>query len=91
MGTRRLAREQALQILYQWDLRRENLETTIETFWEANTSGENERDFTERLVEGVVEHLEDIDQRIVRIPSSPVSLGCRDGGKYRGGDERRVS
>lgn len=66
MGTRRVAREYALQMLYQWDLRREDLDTSIATFWEVNHSVDHLREFAERLVRGTVEHLEEIDRLIVR-------------------------
>jgi len=65
MGTRRLAREHALQILYQWDLRRDDLNSTIATFWEVHKAGEDGGDFSERLVRGTVEHLDSIDSLIV--------------------------
>jgi N utilization substance protein B len=61
MGTRRAAREYALQILYQWDLRRDGVDATIATFWEVNSASDDARAFAERLVRGTVEHLDEID------------------------------
>jgi N utilization substance protein B len=66
MGNRRAAREFALQMLYQWDLRRDNLDRSISTFWEVNKSDEDVRSFADRLVYGTVEHLDVIDPLIER-------------------------
>ena len=66
MGNRRTAREYALQMLYQWDLRRDNLDTSIATFWEVTSAEDDVRTFADRLVYGTVEHLQDIDPLIER-------------------------
>ena len=66
MGNRRAAREYALQMLYQWDLRRDNLDTSIATFWEVTSAEDDVRTFADRLVYGTVEHLQDIDPLIER-------------------------
>ena len=66
MGSRRAAREYALQMLYQWDLRRDNLDTSIATFWEVNKAEDDVRTFADRLVYGTVEHLEALDPLIER-------------------------
>ena len=66
MGSRRAAREYALQILYQWDLRRDNLDKSIAIFWEVTKVEDDVRAFADRLVNGTVEHLESIDQLIER-------------------------
>jgi N utilization substance protein B len=75
MGTRRRAREFALQILYQLDLQEQlGDEQGITLFWknfatqqteEASAADDAEaRPFAEQLVRGVREHLGDIDGRI---------------------------
>ena len=66
MGNRRAGREFALQMLYQWDLRRDKLDTLIATFWEVNTVDDEIRSFADRLVYGTVEHLELLDPLINR-------------------------
>ena len=66
MGNRRAAREYALQVLYQWDLRRDNLDSVIATFWEVNTADDDVREFADRLVQGTVEHLDTLDALIER-------------------------
>lgn len=65
-GKRREARQDAVQILYQFDLN-PNLTviSAIEAFKNSFTDGKPEIDpFTERLVKGVVENLKEIDRRI---------------------------
>ncbi len=66
MGNRRAAREYALQMLYQWDLRRDNLDASIATFWEVTRAEDEVRTFADRLVRGTVVHVEAIDRVIER-------------------------
>jgi transcription antitermination protein NusB len=68
---RRLAREAALQILYQWELGGAPLDRTIEVFWEVRDDEVPDRDaepadraFAERLARGTVEALADLDPTI---------------------------
>jgi N utilization substance protein B len=68
MSSRRRSREHALQILYQWDMRKQPVEESIEAFYGSLYSEENaapERDeFLEQLVRGTVEKAEEIDALI---------------------------
>lgn len=77
MGMRRRGRESALQMLYQLDVQPElPVEAAIARFWSSFERAEDapaataddaeSRAFDERLVRGVVEHLQEIDARIVR-------------------------
>lgn len=71
MPSRHRARQRALQILFLWDARRQPVEDAIASYYESLYSEEAEarpdRDtFVEALVRGVVEQIEDIDQRISR-------------------------
>jgi len=61
MGTRRKARECALQLLYQVDLGNEELCDTQELFWNNDTIDAPEKEFASKLVHGVREHLTEID------------------------------
>ena len=65
MRKRTKARECALQMLYQLDIRR-GVEPSqiIEEFWRGEESSEEIRDFANRLVGGTREHLPDIDRLI---------------------------
>jgi transcription antitermination protein NusB len=68
MASRRKARERALQILFLWDTRRQPVEEALNAYYDGLYSEEKiERDaFVLELVRGTVEHLEDVDIRIVR-------------------------
>ncbi|HOW42522.1 MAG TPA: transcription antitermination factor NusB [Candidatus Omnitrophota bacterium] len=67
MRKRTLARELALQVLYQMDITRQDPPTALQHFWLMTEFKEVEdevRKFTEELVLGVTEHLEPIDAKI---------------------------
>lgn len=66
MGTRRQAREVALQILFQIDLGNLDLARVLQDFWMQNPSSPEVEEFAGGLVEGVRENLEEIDQLIAR-------------------------
>lgn len=82
MGMRRLARERALQYLFQHDLNpAEKLEDSLNCFWESQSApvGDAEnanagpsaqeaavRGFSDALIRGVLEHESDIDAEIAR-------------------------
>ena len=66
MGVRRKARECALQMLYQWDVTREDPRPLAATYWEVRETPEEVRDFAERLFLGAISRLEGIDGRIGR-------------------------
>ena len=61
MRKRTQAREFALQILYQRDLNHETAETLLSSFWETNPSPPEVREYTERIVQGTLLHLDEID------------------------------
>ncbi|MGH9661128.1 MAG: transcription antitermination factor NusB, partial [Bryobacteraceae bacterium] len=71
MASRHRSRQRALQILFQWDARREPVDTAIAayygTLYSEETATRPARDeFVEQLVKGVVENLGAIDERIAR-------------------------
>ena len=69
---RRLAREAALQILYQWELGGASLDLTLEAYWAVRdeeapeTEGETavDRPFAERLARGTADELSELDPLI---------------------------
>ena len=61
MGSRRRAREHALQILYQIDSGNADLEQALELFWEDNPSDDEGILFASHVVRGVGEHRPAID------------------------------
>jgi len=69
MSSRRRSREHALQILYQWDMRKQPVEESIEAFYGSlyseESGAEPDRDeFLGQLVRGTVEKAEEIDALI---------------------------
>jgi transcription antitermination protein NusB len=61
MGTRRKAREYALQMLFQWDITHDPIETIAGPFWENREEQQAVIEFARRLVTQTVEHVEKID------------------------------
>jgi N utilization substance protein B len=61
MGTRRRAREVALQVLFQIDVCHDEVEESIEVYWNNFDAPESARDFSTQLIEGTMAHLDDID------------------------------
>jgi len=64
LGRRRLAREHALQALFQIDLTGDEAPDVLRGFWEGRAVDPAARAFTERLVEGVMRERERVDERI---------------------------
>jgi transcription antitermination factor NusB len=64
---RRLARELAVQFLYQFDLAGGSLDDAFPLFWETQTEVDDTgRRFAEELVRGVFEQRAGIDEKIVK-------------------------
>ncbi|MCP9454536.1 MAG: transcription antitermination factor NusB [Nitrospira sp.] len=63
MGSRRRAREWALQILFQYDIHGER-GPWLEEFWKTLPADPETRVFTERLVAGVLKHKAELDRVI---------------------------
>jgi transcription antitermination protein NusB len=62
MGGRRRSRELALQMLYQWDLNKDPIESVHATFWGLNPEVDLDvREYTEYLSNGAIQHMEAID------------------------------
>jgi N utilization substance protein B len=66
MGTRRKARELALQLLYQHELTHAAPEEMQAHFEEWKGASEGARRFADSLVRGVIEHLGEIDDELGR-------------------------
>ncbi len=64
MGKRRRAREAAIQYHFWRDLQHGETPERIEDFWEFCPVKPNVREFAEPLINGMVEHLDEIDERI---------------------------
>jgi N utilization substance protein B len=64
MTLRRKARELALQLLYQWDLRGKGPNRIEEEFWKGARAAEKTREFAHRLFTGTVAAAAELDQLI---------------------------
>jgi transcription antitermination protein NusB len=64
MGLRRVGRECALQMLYELDIGRNAKDEILETFWQMNEHPEKVRDFANRLFEGSIARMKEIDKII---------------------------
>jgi N utilization substance protein B len=64
MGKRRLAREFALQILFQLDITKDRPQEGIQLFWATHEYPDETKEYTNHLVEGTMEHLAFIDRCI---------------------------
>ena len=66
MGKRRKAREAAIQYHFWRDLQHGEMPDRIEDFWEFCPATTKVREFAQPLIEGMVSHLQDVDERIKR-------------------------
>lgn len=64
MGLRRAARECALQMLYELDIGKHAMDEILKTFWQMNEHPEKVREFANRLFEGSVARMKEIDKII---------------------------
>ena len=66
MGTRRRARELALQLLYQFELTDAAPEEMQAGFEEWKSAGENVREFADTLLRGALDKIDEIDSELVK-------------------------
>ncbi|MBN1254518.1 MAG: transcription antitermination factor NusB [Deltaproteobacteria bacterium] len=66
MGTRRKAREIALQILYQLEVNPLDHQEALKLFWQTVSPSGPVKEFAARIVEGVQQYREEIDAVIKR-------------------------
>jgi N utilization substance protein B len=66
MGSRRKARECALQMLFQWDITHDTIEQIQATFWDGQDEPEETRVFADALASGAIASVEKIDALIGR-------------------------
>ncbi len=70
MGTRRKSREIAIQILYQFEMNRTDLDEGIKLFWAEHPNSKEVSNFVEYLVRGVNDNKDEIDSIIVSAASN---------------------
>lgn len=71
MSSRHRSRERALQILFQWDVRKQPVDDALDAFYDTLSYDENEirlshDSFIDALVKGTVEKVAEIDNQITR-------------------------
>lgn len=67
MRKRTQAREAALQILYQYEMNPGPVREIIDLYWDNNEAVTGDvKEFTEKLVEGTIEHKKDLDALITK-------------------------
>ena len=66
MRKRTQARESALQILYHRDINPEPVESLLQSFWESAPVLPEVREYVERLVQGTLLHLDEIDETLAK-------------------------
>ena len=66
MRKRSKSREYALQILYQIDIRHADCQQILQEFWRGHEPTSDVKAFANRLAQGTMEHLVDIDPLIAR-------------------------
>jgi N utilization substance protein B len=68
MGIRRAGRECAVQFLYQIDLHPAlDASQALEEFWKLNKSARSTREFSERLIHGVIDKKIELDAKIASL------------------------
>jgi transcription antitermination protein NusB len=66
MGHRRVARECALQMLYELDVGKHSREEILRTYWQMNDHPPIVREFADQLFSGTTERLKEVDKVIQR-------------------------
>ncbi|MEI6219369.1 MAG: transcription antitermination factor NusB [bacterium] len=61
MGVRRESRKWAMQILFELELNNQDADTALRRLWKDSKATEGAKVFTEQLVHGAVNHMEEID------------------------------
>jgi len=66
MGKRRQSRECAIQFLYQIDIAgSDNLQNKLDAFWKEQEVSEDIKEFSNKIINMVLEHKDEIDKQIV--------------------------
>ena len=64
MTTRRFGREWAVQFLFQHDFNAGDKDRSLEDFWPLQNVDQKSRPFAAELIQGVLDHLHELDERI---------------------------
>ena len=74
MTLRRKSREFALQMLFEWDMTRQDPARVEELFWKSARAAESTRKFADQLFEGSVASAESIDRLVERLAETPLQV-----------------
>jgi N utilization substance protein B len=74
MGLRRVARECALQMLYEFDVGKHSKDEILHTFWQMNEQPKKVGEFANQLFEGTILRLKEID-RVIQLHTKNWRLG----------------
>ena len=66
MRKRTKAREHALQILYQLDVTRAQVQQVLQDFWTVHPAPSDVRSFASQVVQGTMQHADEINQLIIQ-------------------------
>ncbi|MEI6892378.1 MAG: transcription antitermination factor NusB [Pontiella sp.] len=61
---RRETREWIVQFLFQLDFNPEPIDILLQDFWEEKTPSDREKIYAEEIIKGVVQHKEELDQKL---------------------------
>jgi transcription antitermination protein NusB len=67
MTLRRKSREFALQMLFEWDMTRQEPARVEKLFWKSARAAESTRDFANELFEGTVAQVGEIDAMVAKL------------------------
>jgi len=67
MSLRHKSREYALQMLFEWDMARQEPKRVEQLFWKSAPASDSTREFANRLFEGAVARAETSDELIERL------------------------
>jgi len=70
MGNRRKARELALQVLYQLECSGQKLKEILSYYWEENPVPDEVCQFSEKLLEGTLRNLKELDMLIESVSTN---------------------
>ena len=70
MGNRRKARELALQVLYQLECSGQKLKEILSHYWEENPVPDEVCQFSEKLLEGTLRNLKELDMLIESVSTN---------------------
>jgi transcription antitermination protein NusB len=76
---RRATREWIIQFLFQMDFNPEPMDTALIDFWEERNPPAREKQYAEEIIKGVVQHKEELDDRLSQYAKA-LGFGANGGG-----------